>query len=150
MKPFWNPHLRELKRLKVSAYRIWVDADRPRDRNNPRFLQYKTSKKFFAKALKVARKAYENDQTLEAVRCAELDRNKFWQILQKTRSSIPNSATSIERQDGKVVHDIEEVLNVWKVHFEKLGVPKHSPHFDDAHFHRVMTFVENYKKSDLF
>ena len=148
VKPFWNPHLRELKRLKVSAYRIWVDADRPRNSDDPLFLQYKISKKNFAKALRAVRKAYENDQILEAVRCAELDRNKFWKILQKTRSGIPNSASSIERQDGKVVHDIEEVLNVWKVHFEKLGVPKQSPRFDDAHFRRVMTFVENYKMSD--
>ena len=34
------------------------------------------------------------------------------------------------------------------MHFEALGVPKHSPDFDSAHFCRVMSFVEDYNKAE--
>ena len=138
MKHIKSKHLSELERLKVSAYRVWVDTNRPLNNDDVCFLNYKKTKKNFAKAIKAALKVYENDQILEVIRSAELDRNKFWK----------NIASAIKRQDGKVVHEIVDVLNVWKGHYENLGVPKQSPYFDDVHFHRVMSFVENYKKSD--
>ena len=56
IKPFWNSHLKELKLIKVRAYRLWVSIGRPRDRDNPFFVNYKETKKIFAKALKSIRK----------------------------------------------------------------------------------------------
>ena len=46
-----------------------------------------------------------------------------------------------------MVHEITDVLRVWKLHFENLGVPKNSPHFDEIHYNKVMSFVNEYRQS---
>ena len=38
-------------------------------------------------------------------------------------------------------------MNIWKSHFESLGVPKFSPAFDNDHFIRVTSFVEEYSNA---
>ena len=57
---------------------------------------------------------------------AEMDRNVFWRLIKKSRKSNSSSTNGIKGKDDKVVHEISEVLNVWKTHFEHLGTPKES------------------------
>ena len=47
-----------------------------------------------------------------------------------------------------MVNDVNDVLDVWKVHFTNLGTPKQKPNFDNRHFHRVTEFVRNYNAND--
>ena len=110
-------------------------------------LSIKTLKKTFMKALKAVRKAFENDQILEVIHASKLDRKKFWKILQKARGGISNRASAVRGRDGKVVIEIEDILDVWKGHFENLGIPKQSPYFADDHYVRVMSFIEDYSKA---
>ena len=146
VKPFWNTYLTELKKWKVDAFRVWVSNNRPRSCFDNSFAEYKYSKKTFMKALKAARKTFENDQILKVIRTSEIDRNKFWKILQKARGGISSKASAIRGRDGKVVFEVVDVLNVWKTHFEVLGIPKKSPSFDNEHYVRVMSFINGYKK----
>ena len=137
IKPFWNDSLNKLKQAKVLSYRLWVAACRPRDRDNALFIDYKCTKKKFAETLKAVRKNFENDKILEAVRTAELNKNAFWKLIQRAKGSVSVRATAIRDQDLKVVHEITDVLRVWKLHFENLGVPKNSAHFDEIHYNKV-------------
>ena len=66
----------------------------------------------FAKALKCIRKIFENEQILEAIRAAELDKNQFWRLLRNTRQGASCKVRAIKSQGGKVVHDVGEVLKV--------------------------------------
>ena len=70
LKPFWNADLTELKRQKVLAYRVWVDAGRPRIPEDHLFQKYKSTKKEFMQALTRLSKQYENKEVLNAVRFA--------------------------------------------------------------------------------
>ena len=144
LKPFWNDDLSELKRAKVYAYHAWVDAGRPRTDDNPFFINYKFTKKEFMREITSLSKQYENDEILEVVRLAEFNRNSFWRMLQKCRKGTSQRTSAIKWADGKVVHQVEEVLNVWRNHFAALGRNKDSPDFDANHFKEVTDFVKGY------
>ena len=76
---------------------------------------------------------FENDQILEAIHAADLDKNKFWRLLKSARNGTSSKVNAIKNRDGKVTHEINEVLEIWKCHFESLGIPKNSPHFDSEY-----------------
>ena len=78
LKPFWNAEMDILKANKISAHRVWVDAGRPRDITDQRYINYKDSKKRFMKRLTALSKEYESTEILSAVRMAEIDKNCFW------------------------------------------------------------------------
>ena len=63
-------------------------------------------------------------------------------------SVIPSPSLSIERYDGKVVCEVQDVLEGWKSHFKKLGIPKDTPNFNNAHYHNVTEFVNDYNMSN--
>ena len=47
-----------------------------------------------------------------------------------------------------VIHRFDEVLEVWRKHFSKLGTPKQSDSFDDDHYCTVSEFIEQYNKGN--
>ena len=55
---------------------------------------------------------------------------------------------SIERHDGKVVCEFQDVLEGWKSNFEKLGIPKDTSNFGNAHYQHVTEFVNDYNMSN--
>ena len=53
---------------------------------------------------------------------------------------------AVKREDGIVVHEIKDVLEVWRKHFSVLGESKDSPAFDSDHFRDVTNFIQNYNR----
>ena len=89
---------------------------------------------------------YENLEILKAVKQAELDRNSFWRLVRKARGSKGSDSFSIRNKEEKVVYEIDEVLNVWRSHFESLGTPKVDPSYDALHYTRVTEKVRTYNE----
>ena len=144
LKPFWDNEMDALKEEKIRTYRIWVSKGRPRDPDDVFYINYKRTKKLFMKRLSTLSKDYENAEILNAVRMAEIDRNCFWRLIKKARKSNSPPSIGIKNKDDKVVHEIDEVLNVWKEHFEKLGTPKASESYDNEHLTIVSERVKRY------
>ena len=144
LKPYWNNHLPDLKFEKVRTYRRWVAAGRPRDAGDQSFEDYKHAKKLFSKTLSQLSKQYENEEVVEAVKLAEMNMNSFWKLVRRSRKSLGSKSLAIKRSDGVVVHQVDEVLDVWKTHFANLGTPKESAGFNNQHFRDVTDFVRNY------
>ena len=71
------------------------------------------------------------------VQAAEADRGIFWKLVKKSRKSSGNKIAAIKNKEGKVVSDIDQILDVWKSHFENLYTPKDNPDFDKLHYERV-------------
>ena len=137
IKPYWNSSLSDLKKAKVTSYRKWVEGNRPRDEGNVLRIAYKHSKKLFRAELKRLSKNYEDDQIAQAVKAAEIDRGQFWKLVKKSRKGGGGKIASIKRKDGKVVSDIDSILEVWKTHFEKLYAPKFDEEYDQKHYDEV-------------
>ena len=147
LKPYWNRELTTLKRNKVTSYHNWVSQGRPRAADNNLYMKYKFDKNLFHKRIKAISKRYENDEIVDAVKSCELNRNAFWKLIQKARKSLVKGVSAIRGDDEKVVNELEDVLQVWSKHFEKIGNNAESDSFDERHYHNVSRFVCEYNKT---
>ena len=68
---------------------------------------------------------------------SELNINQFWRMLK---------VMSIKNDQDKVVYDIADILETWRIHFSKLSTPKVSDNFDEAHYSMVTREVKEYSK----
>ena len=141
VKPYWSEGLSILKKEKILHYEIWKNAGRPRDSDNLLYRNYKTSKKNFLKTLHQLGKSYENDQMVEIMRSAELDKFYFWRQIKKVRGDKSAKVLAIKGSDDIVKHSVQDVLKVWKNHFHKIGTPVEDPRYDPIHFEQVNEFV---------
>ena len=137
LKPYWNEQLSELKREKIESHRNWVSQGKPREVGYVHWETYKTDKKRFRKELKRLGKEYEDEQVMHAINTAEVDRYQFWKLVKRARNGQGGKITAIKDKHDRVVSDIDDILEVWKTHFEKLYTPKESSDFDEAHFEYV-------------
>ena len=144
LKPYWTAELKELKREKMHWFRIWKEGGRSTDNNDPVRIQMKRSKNLFAKRLRAISKQYENQSIAEAANLAEVDRDQFWRLFRRT--SKPNSSVThaVKDSTGKVMYEINDILEVWRRHFDLLSNPRQSDNFDNAHFQTVTDAVRGW------
>ena len=142
LRPYWNARMNELKKEKVRTFRLWSSNGRPRQEGNVLWINYKRAKKVFKHELKTLSKSYEDDQISQVVRAAEADRGIFWKLVKKSRKSSGNKIAAIKNPAGVVVSEIDQILKVWKSHFECLYTPKDNPDFDDLHYKKVTEKVD--------
>ena len=126
------------------AFRAWHDADRPRDSENAFFKNNKIAKKTFRKRLKRVSKEYEDSKITEAVKSSELDKTIFWKMLKCERDGPKIRTPAIKNKEGKVIHDVKEILKVWQTHFSAVGTPTHSPNYEAAHYADVTAKVSGW------
>ena len=149
VRPYWNETLSHLKKTKVANFRAWVSKGRNREDGCPEWIAHKASKKAFRKELKFVQREYERKELDELLRTAEFDKNKFWQRVKNSRKSVKTSSFAIKNEEGKVVQDLSEVVNVWQTHFSKLSTEKHEFRFDRGHYNMVSRQVKQwYSESD--
>ena len=137
-----------LKRDKVIKYKEWVRAGRPRDNDNVLWQEYKASKKVFSKEIRRVSRTYDEEQVAKTVNSIEVDRNIFWRFLKRCRNSRGSKTLAIRNEAGKVLYDIEGVLDVWKTHFQKLCLPKDCDSYDKEHFDMVNEAVRVLNATD--
>ena len=137
LRPYWNSELTDLKRDKVIKYRSWRKAGSPRDETSTLWINHKRAKKAFSSALRRIARAYENEQVNNDMQSVGMDKSLFWRLLRKARNNGCNKTLAIRNEDEKVVHEIPQVLEVWRTHFSKLCTPKEDENFDENHFKKV-------------
>ena len=134
LKPYCNEDLEKLKKDKVNSYNKWVTDGRPRTPDNHLWISYKSTKKAFLKELKRLGRQYEDEQVAHAVKAAEVDRGQFWKLVKKSRGSSGSRIAAIKDVNGKVVSDLDDILEVWRTHFSNLYTPKTSEDYDQEHY----------------
>ena len=134
--------MKVLKDEKVRTYRAWCAKGRPRDCEDVLFINYKNSKKLFAKTLRRLSRSYEEEKVDKVIKSAEIDSTSFWKILKRETSGPNVKVQSIKNANDVTVHDIDDILNVWQSYFSDLCTPKHCPDYDSRHFESV---TENVK-----
>ena len=142
VKPYWNATLTDLKGVKVRCHRLWKEAGRPRESNNYLFVQHKKARKEFMRELKKVQKDHEKDEIDEIVKVAHHDRISFWKKVKKVRNPKHHEVFAVRNRQGNVVYDINEVVQVWREHFERISMPRESPNFDEGHFTNVTDSIK--------
>ena len=120
-------------------------AGRLRESDNPLFIANKLAKKVFRKRIKQLAKEYDKEKVKKAVINAEIDKTSFRKMLKRERDGLCAMTPSIKDPTGKVVHDVHEILQVWKNHFASLGTPVESPNFEQDHYNMVNLKLEELK-----
>ena len=153
VRPFWNAALTELKKAKVQAYRIWKSEGCVRDPDNVGLINHKTAKRNFRRELKKVQRVFEKKQVQDLIISAECDRNKFWKLVKNARQTKQSNTISIKNKQGKVVHEVAEVVEVWRDHFSRLCKAKPDPNFDSVHYDHVSNKVREWyseRDTDVF
>ena len=141
IKPFWCPELDTLKANTIKMYREWCNAGRPRNTDDPFRAAHNEAKKRFRNRIKQISKSYEEQKICDASKNAETDRNGFWHMLKKARNGNKVTISALKNKTGKVVHSIDEILEVWRQHFSTLCTPRALPHYDKEHYDVVCKAV---------
>ena len=117
---------------------------RTRALNDPVRLEMLNSKKVFNKALRRISHQYHDELVAEAASKAEINHKDFWRLLKKSRNNTSAKVNTIRNQQGKVVYEINEILEVWRAHFDKLSTPKSCDSYDQAHFTHVTRRIKEF------
>ena len=72
----------------------------------------KSTKKLFIKRLRRLNRKYQNEVIAEAASKAEIDRDAFWKLMKRMRSGNKSGVSAIIGRDGKVVYEVDQILNV--------------------------------------
>ena len=144
VKPYWSDELSKLKKEKVRCFGIWKQAGRPREKDNVLRVSHIQAEKNFRRKLRELCKKYENDKIEDIIKSAEVNKDQFWKMLKKERSGGKVTISTIMNNKQKVVSEPEEILEVWREHFDKLSTPKNLPEYDGQHFRKVSDDVKKW------
>ena len=89
---------------------------RPRTEGDLYWKEYKDTKRRFFAVLKKLAKKYENDEIIQVVNSAEINRNSFWNHIRACREGPSSKSLAIKHEDRVVVHRLDEVLEIWRRH----------------------------------
>ena len=121
LKPFWNNELNELKGDKMVWFNRWMIEGRTKSPDNHVRQEMLRSKKVFSKG--------------------EINHKDFWRLLKKSREGCKVRVNTIRNQQGVVVYEVNEILEVWRTHFDRLSTPKSCDSYDRAHYQHVTRCV---------
>ena len=144
VRPYWNDHLTQLKKEKVRSYRVWKYNGRPRDPTNKYWCEYKSAKRIFRREIRGVQRSFEQKEMLDLITSAECDKNRFWRLVKKARSTKQSSTLAIRNPLGRVVHEIPDVVKAWYDHFSKLRSKNSEPMYDESHYQLVTDQVQKW------
>ena len=143
-RPFWNQTLSELKKEKVFHYRAWKAGGAPRHSSDKLWCDYKISKRNFRREIKRVQREHEQRELSNLVEAAKTDKNKFWRIVKRKRSSVQCGSVAIKAKDGTTKYNVEEVVQVWKDHFSNLCTSDSSRIGDEDHHRMVSDAIQSW------
>ena len=95
----------------------------------------------YLKTLRYLSKSYENEEIQHVITSSEVNKDTFWKLLKQSKFGPKTKASAIRDKDKNVVHDIDKILEVWRLHFSSLSQPRTDANFDDNHYRNVIERV---------
>ena len=141
LKPYWCEELNLLKKDKMFWFGQWKREGRSLDENNYVRRMMKSSKKMFNKRIRQLSNEYQNQLIAEAATKAEVDRNGFWRLMKTFKGKRQASYSAVKNRDGVTVYELNDILDVWSDHFDKLSNPRNDTNFSQDNFIRVNEFI---------
>ena len=147
LKPYWNDELKYLKKIKMAWFNKWKMEGRTQLADDPTRMNMLKSKKDFCKSVRRLSRQYQDNLIAEAANNAEINHDDFWRVLKNTRGGLKTKVNTIRNKDGKVVCMIDDMLEVWRTHFDEISTPKTSPKYDEVHFRQVTARVREFNSN---
>ena len=144
LKPYWCGELNNLKKEKMKWFTKWKEQGRTINENDPVRKRMKETKKSFSRRIRQLSREYHNHMVAEAAQKAEFKREDFWKLMNSLNNKGKSSYNAITNKQGKVVYELNDVLNVWRNHFDALSTPRNDPMFNEANYTHVTENVHNW------
>ena len=77
-----------------------------------------------------------------------MNKDEFWKLMKRNKGKGKPTYSAVKNKDNKVVYELNDVLNVWKNHFDALSSPKDNPDFNTTNFKMVTDNVLNWTKEE--
>ena len=145
LKPYWCEELTILKKRKMHWFNRWKMEGRSNDENNAVRVNMKSSKKEFSKRIRKLSQEYHNEMVANA---AEINRRDFWKVMKNLKGKGKSTYNSIKDKNGNVKYELDDVLQVWRDHFDSLSNPKDDPSYSEENFRRVTREVHDWFSGD--
>ena len=126
----------------------WVEAGRPRGRENPTFAEYKESKRKFRRTLRNKSLEHEIKENDELHGIFELNRSKFHKIISKKRKAGMQVSNALKVSD-RMVHDDNEILNVWRDHYLSLYNQTENNDYDESFRKEIKSKIVEYHNNSF-
>ena len=131
IKPYWTMELTKLSKTEKAARARWIEANKPRDKDNLLHVDYKNAKRQFQKRLRQAKKSFELEQHMEIVEQDEISQKYFWYLVNKARKpQASNNITPIKFPNGVTASEPKTLAEQWRLYFQKLSTPVDLPEYD--------------------
>ncbi|CAB4033019.1 Hypothetical predicted protein [Paramuricea clavata] len=129
LKRYWNTNLLALNKKFKLCRRTWLRNGKPRGRNYQSYIEYKNLKRDFRKAQR--RAIYDEEmKDLEYLEKEhDIDRSDFFRKISRMTKQSQNTNDAL-LVDGKRIDVEQELLSIWREHYEDLYTPKNNPDFD--------------------
>ena len=79
---------------------------------------------------------------------AENNRTKFWKLVKNVRNPKQANTIAIKNRQGKVVQELDDVVEAWRDHFSTLSKDKPNPKYDETHHALVTKKVKEWAACD--
>ena len=110
---------------------LWIRAGRPRDIENPLYIEYKDAKRIFRKILRNLYAELERELFNKIDIAAEKDQHLFWNLLNRNKGWKNRISELVA--NGSTYRTPKEITKVWSDYFQDLYTPKANDNFDDDH-----------------
>ena len=130
LKPYWSKSFKQLHYDVRKFRREWLRAGKPRNQSDQFFRNYKEAKRKFRKELR--KKALENELKVNSdmQQIYKYDKSGFHKCISRKRQ-FRNNCGSVLKVGQNLLTDKEEVLEVWRSHYETLYTPQWNDDFDE-------------------
>jgi endonuclease/exonuclease/phosphatase family metal-dependent hydrolase len=147
-RPYWTDSLKGLHAKKSQLRIVWIQEGRPRGRQYPSYVNYKTAKQNFAKTLVKTAYDFEQKKYHHLSSSHDTDIRRFWKYIKSCKGSS-NSLHTIRDEDN-VYQTPDQLLVMWRSHFNNLlnEQSSESIKYDNDFKRHIDDYVQNIVDGD--
>ena len=125
----WNPDISNALKKNRESYKLWRQAGKPDNPDNPTLVQKKESKRKFRSCCRIeaAKRFIKHKEHIMEAKC--YDSKTFHKLVKKNRGSNSVAISDLNVQN-KCYSGEENVIDGFKYHFESLATMKDDPDYD--------------------
>ena len=125
----WNKNMAEAAKNVRTKHVVWKRAGAPKNKDNPLKAQFIVAKRLLRKAQRQAYASQRDNWARKIMSASSSDNKLFHKMLRKQRSEGMQNTKTLMR-GNQVAESNEDILSMWKDHFQELSNPEVSKDFD--------------------
>lgn len=129
----WSPDIQLASKSSKKAYWAWKVCGSPKEKSHPTNLKRREAKRLLRRLQRQTHIRKSVALQKEIMDASDFDQKLFFRLVNKQRHR--NTAyTELLEVDGEQLSTTDDIINGWKVHFERLATPATDTNFNQEHY----------------